>query len=64
MNALYMMLVPEIRANACKWDHIMLDSVQARDCQWRFVWETRMTHALAARRLKVGEPVRLKAAAP
>ncbi len=63
MNALYMMLVPEIRANACKWDHIMLDSVQARDCQWRFVWETRMTHALAARRLKVGEPVRLKAAA-
>lgn len=63
MNALYMMLVPEIRANADRWDHIMLDAVQSRDCQWRFVWETRMTHALAARRLKLGEPVRLKAAA-
>ena len=36
MNALYMMLVPEIRRQAGLWDHIILDSVQARDVQWRF----------------------------
>ncbi len=63
MNAVYMMLVPEIRRNANLWDSIMLDSVQARDVQWRLVWETRMTHELAARRLKEDRPVRLKAAA-
>ncbi len=63
MNALYMMLVPEIRKTANRWDHIMLDAVQSRDCQWRFVWETRMAHALATSRLKLGQPVRLKAAA-
>lgn len=63
MNALYMMLVPEIRRNAGKWDHIMLDAVQSRDCQWRLVWETRMTRELAARRLREGYPVRLKAVA-
>lgn len=63
MNAVYMMLVPEIRTNAGTWDHIMLDAVQSRDVQWRLVWETRITHDLAARRLREGKPVRLKAAA-
>ena len=63
MNSLYMMLVPEIRRNANRWDHIMLDAVQSRDCQWRLVWETRLTYELAARRLREGRPVRLKAVA-
>jgi hypothetical protein len=63
MNAVYMMLLPEIRKNADLWDTIMLDSVQARDVQWRFVWETRLAHSLAARRLQAGRPVRLKAVA-
>ncbi len=63
MNSLYMMLVPEIRRNAGRWDHIMLDAVQSRDCQWRLVWETRMTREFAARRLREGRPVRLKAVA-
>lgn len=63
MNALYMMLSPEIRSQAGTWDHIMLDSVQARDVQLRFVWETRYSHDLAAARLARGEPVRLKAVA-
>lgn len=63
MNAVYMMLVPEIRRHANLWDNIMLDSVQARDVQWRLAWETRMTHELASQRLKENRPVRLKAAA-
>ena len=63
MNALYMMLVPEIRGKAGLWDHIILDSVQARDVQWRFYWETRCAHDLASARLARGEPVRLKAVA-
>jgi len=63
MNAIYMMLSPEIRRGAGTWDHIMLDSVQARDVQLRFVWETRICHELAAARLARGEPVRLKAVA-
>ena len=63
MNALYMMLVPEIRRAAGTWDHIILDSVQARDVQLRFVWETRCTRDLAAARLSRGQPVSLKAVA-
>ena len=63
MNAVYMMLLPEIRKHAELWDNIMLDSVQARDVQWRFVWETRFAHRLALRRLEAGKPVRLKAVA-
>ncbi|MBU3665314.1 MAG: hypothetical protein FGM15_05480 [Chthoniobacterales bacterium] len=63
MNAVYMMLIPEIYKNAGTWDHIMLDAVQSRDVQWRLVWETRMTHDLASRRLRAGQAVRLKAAA-
>lgn len=63
MNAVYMMLIPAIRKNARLWDKLMLDSVQGRDVQWRFVWETRIAHRLAVRRLKEGRPVRLKAVA-
>jgi hypothetical protein len=63
MNALYMMLSPEIRRHAKLWDHIILDSVQARDVQLRFYWETRCHHQLASARLARGEPVRLKAVA-
>jgi len=63
MNALYMMLEPAIRRHAGLWDHIILDSVQARDVQWRFYWETRCHHDLATARLRRGEPVRLKAVA-
>lgn len=63
MNALYMMLIPEIRRAAGLWDHIILDSVQARDVQWRFYWETRCAHDLASARLARGEPIRLKAVA-
>lgn len=63
MNAVYMMLLPEIRRHSELWDNMMLDSVQARDVQWRFVWETRLAHRLAVQRLKAGRPVRLKAVA-
>ncbi len=63
MNGVYMMLLPEIRKHAQLWDNIMLDSVQARDVQWRFVWETRFAHRLATRRLEAKLPVRLKAVA-
>lgn len=63
MNAVYMMLAPEVRRNATLWDSIMLDSVQARDVQWRLVVETRMTRDMASARLQSGQPVRLKAAA-
>ena len=51
MNAPYMMLSPEIRKNAATWDRIFLDSVLGRDVQLRFVWETRITHEIATRRL-------------
>ncbi|MGA0175627.1 MAG: hypothetical protein ACO3YO_00980 [Chthoniobacterales bacterium] len=63
MNAIYMMLCPEIRKQAGPWDHIILDSVQARDVQLRFVWETRCTRDLAMARIERGESVRLKAVA-
>ena len=63
MNAVYMMLLPEIRRHAELWDKVILDSVQARDVQWRFVWETRLAHHLAAQRLESGRAVRLKAVA-
>jgi hypothetical protein len=63
MNAPYMMLLPEIRQNAAVWDRLLLDSVIGRDVQLRFVWETKITHEMASRRLNQGESVRLKAAA-
>ena len=63
MNAPYMMILPEIRQNAATWDKLFLDSVIGKDVQLRLVWETRITHEIASRQLKRGEPVRLKAAA-
>ncbi len=63
MNAIYMLICPEVAKNAGPWDKIILDSVQCRDVQWRFVWETRLTHALASRQLKAGQPVRIKGVA-
>ncbi len=63
MNGPYVMLVPEIRANGNRWDNIFLNSVQARDVQLRFVWETRTAYAEAATRLRAGRQVRLKAIA-
>ena len=63
MNAPYMMISPEISQNARGWDRILLDSVQGKDVQLRFMWETRATHEVAQRHLDRGEPVRLKAAA-
>jgi len=63
MNAIYMMISPEISQNAGTWDRILLNSVQGQDVQLRFTWETRMTHDFATRRLSLGQPVRLKAVA-
>ncbi len=61
MNAIYMLLSPEVHRSAGLWDRLLLDSVPSRDVQVRFGWETRLTHELASRRLKRGEPVRIKA---
>ncbi len=61
MNAIYMLLSPEVIRNAGLWDRLLLDSVPSRDVQARFAWETRLTHELATRRLQRGEPVRIKA---
>jgi len=61
MNAIYMLLSPEVHRSAGLWDRLLLDSVPSRDVQARFVWETRVTHELATERLKRGEPVRIKA---
>jgi hypothetical protein len=55
MNAIYMMLCPEVERKARLWDRLLLDSVPSRDVQVRFVWETRLTHELASRRLNRGE---------
>lgn len=61
MNAIYMMLCPEVERRAKLWDRLLLDSVPSRDVQVRFLWETRLTHELATRRLRNGKPVRIKA---
>lgn len=61
MNAIYMMLCPAVERKARLWDRLLLDSVPSRDVQVRFVWETRLTHELASRRLSRREPVRIKA---
>ena len=63
MNAPYMMICPTISRNAGTWDKILLDSVQGRDVQLRFIWETRSTYEAARARLDAGHPVRIKAAA-
>ena len=61
MNAIYMMICPRVARSAGLWDRLLLDSVPSRDVQVRFIWETRLTHELASRRLRLGEPVRIKA---
>ena len=63
MNGPYMMIAPEIRVNSNLWDRVFLDSVQGRDVQSRFVWETRATYELARRTLEKKEAVRMKAVA-
>ncbi len=63
MNAPYMMICPTISRNAGTWDRLLLDSVQARDVQLRFIWETRSTYDSAKARLDRGNTVRIKAAA-
>jgi hypothetical protein len=61
MNAIYMMLCPEVRSSARMWDFFLLDSVQSRDVQIRFARETRVTHDLASGLLRQGRAVRIKA---
>jgi hypothetical protein len=63
MNGPYMMLAPEIRGAGSGWDRIFFNSVQGRDVQLRFVWETRATYEEARLRLEQGASVRLKALA-
>ena len=63
MNGPYMMIAPEIRANSGLWDNLFFNSVQGKDVQLRFIWETKTTYELAKTRLSAGRPVRLKALA-
>lgn len=63
MNGPYMMIVPEVRQCGDRWDGIFFNSVQGRDVQLRFIWETRAAHTEATRRLAAGQPVSLKAVA-
>ena len=63
MNGPYMMIAPEILKVATKWDRIFLHSVQSRDVQLRFIWETQATYEEARRRLAKAEPVRMKTVA-
>ena len=63
MNGPYMMLVPEVRAAATIWDKLFFQSVQSKDVQLRFRWETQATVEQARQRQAIGKPVRLKALA-
>ena len=63
MNGPYMVISPEIRAACSGWDRIFFQSVQSRDVQLRFIWETRATVAAAGRFLKEKGAVRMKAVA-
>ena len=63
MNGPYMMILPEVRRCGDRWDGIFFNSVQGRDVQLRFIWETLATHAEATRRLEAGRPVSLKGVA-
>ncbi len=63
MNGPYMMIAPEIRANCNLWDKLFFNSVQGRDVQLRFIWETKATYEEARRRLELGLNVHLKALA-
>lgn len=63
MNGPYMMIVPEVRKNGTLWDQLFFNSVQGRDVQLRFRWETRATYEEAKKRASKGETVRMKALA-
>lgn len=63
MNGPYVMIAPEILKISTKWDRIFLNSVQGRDVQLRFIWETQATYEAAKRRLEKGGSVRMKAIA-
>gem|GEM_PF-654328 len=63
MNGPYMMIAPEIRQHGNLWDKLFFNSVQGRDVQLRFIWETKATYEEAKRRLDLGQSVRLKALA-
>lgn len=63
MNGPYMMIAPEIRQNGNLWDQLFFNSVQGRDVQLRFIWETKATFEEARQRLDLGLNVRLKALA-
>jgi hypothetical protein len=63
MNGPYMMVCPEILKVSNVWDRLFLHSVQSRDVQLRFIFETLATYAAAQSRLKSGGVVRLKAVA-
>jgi hypothetical protein len=63
MNGPYMMICPEILKISGVWDRLFLHSVQGKDVQLRFIWETRATYEAAKCRLAKGGGVRLKAVA-
>ncbi len=63
MNGPYMMISPEILKNGGFWDRVLLHSVQSRDVQLRFIWETQATYQEARSRLEKGGAIRMKAVA-
>ena len=63
MNAPYMMISPEIKRTAAVWDRLLLDSVQGKDVQLRFICEAQATLKAAKQCLEQGQTIRLKAAA-
>ena len=63
MNGPYMMVCPEILKVSNVWDRLFLHSVQSRDVQLRFIFETRATYEAARARLQAGGVVRMKAVA-
>ena len=63
MNGPYMMLSPEILKASSVWDRIFLHSVQSKDVQLRFIWETQATYEAARSRLDKGDSVRMKTVA-
>jgi hypothetical protein len=63
MNGPYMMICSEILQASDVWDRLFLNSVQGKDVQLRFIWETQATYEAARDRLQNGAAVRLKAIA-
>jgi len=63
MNGPYMMLSAEVLKASNIWDRIFMNSVQSKDVQLRFIWETRATYEAARSRLEKGNSVRMKSVA-